>query len=479
MNVLFIPKLFRPSLSFQSFSSGSATGSNAATPGNVVLGRLQERGLVQDATAGSVLPDLVPPQTVYCGFDPTADSIHVGNLALVSVLRHFQLAGIAPVALVGGATGLLGDPSGRSTERNLLPLSTVSANAARLSSLFHHLLSPNQPSPPPPPSELQSDLEAASIPWTLVPSGNDLPTPHIVDNATWTAQVSMMDFLRDVGKHFRVSSMLAKDSVKSRMEKDGISFTEFSYQLFQANDFLQLLKSHSTTVQIGGADQWGNLTAGVDFVRRAAGVATAGLTVPLLTTADGEKIGKSMGNATMWLHGDKMPPYDLYQSLLATDDESVQRFLGYFTLLTRDAIQIVMSKHRAAPEERLAQKILAHHLVSWVHGDLAANSAQQASQVVFGSSDGAEALAQARGIDATIWEQDLASGTSQITSLLVSIGLASSKKAARRLIEGGGVSVADHKITDPTAVLSRDLVGDSSVFLVKVGKRNLRAVAIE
>ncbi|MBX3283863.1 MAG: tyrosine--tRNA ligase, partial [Actinobacteria bacterium] len=322
-----------------------------------VLADLQARGLVQDCTDPDGLAARLGegPLALYYGCDPTADSLHVGNLLGLLVLRRFQEAGHRPVALAGGATGMVGDPSGRSEERNLLDEDTLAANVAAIKAQIARVV----------------DLDG--------PGGGLL-----VDNRDWTGEVRLLDFLRDVGKHVTVNTMLGRESVKNRLASEhGISFTEFSYMLLQAHDFLRLEEAHGVQLQIGGSDQWGNITAGVDLVRRRRGEAVHGLTAPLIVRSDGTKFGKSEGE-NIWLDAARTSPYRLYQYFLNVGDEDVEPLLLRLTTVAVEECRRIAVEHAAAPERRLGQRALARALTSVVHGFDAIAAIEEAAAVLFG-----------------------------------------------------------------------------------------------
>jgi tyrosyl-tRNA synthetase len=360
------------------------------------------------------------PIGVYVGFDPTAPSLHVGHLLGQVTLRRFQLAGHRPFPLAGGATGMVGDPSGRSDERNLLDAETLAANVACISVQLARLL----------------DFE---------------PGPHaatLVDNSTWTAGVGVLEFLRDVGKHFTVNQMVAKESVRARMESgSGISFTEFSYMLLQANDFRHLHAAHGVELQAGGSDQWGNITAGIDLVRRTAGAHVHGLTWPLLLKSDGTKFGKTAGGS-VWLDPALTSPYQFRQFWVQTEDAEVGRSLRQFTLLPLEEVEALLAEHEAAPERRLAQRRLAAELTTLVHGPAEAAAAEEAAHVLFGGdatqvSEGALALLVREVPTSTIPPAAL----DDPVRLLVAAGLVSSNGEARRLLDQGGARANGAKLT--------------------------------
>jgi tyrosyl-tRNA synthetase len=418
---------------------------------------LQWRGLLADCTDLTALNKRLSegPLALYCGFDPTGDSLHVGHLMGQLTLRRFQLAGHHPIALAGGATGMIGDPSGKSAERNLLTREQLAHNVAAIKGQLARLL----------------DFDAAGNPAKLV------------DNAEWTAPISYLDFLRDVGKYFSLNVMLAKDSVKSRMEGDhGISYTEFSYQLLQAYDFYHLRNAHNCELQIGGSDQWGNITAGTDFIRKKLGVPAWGWTFPLITKADGTKFGKTEGGA-VWLDPQKTSPYKFYQFFVNTEDAKVSEYLRKFTFIARGEIEELEEKHAANPGAREAHKALARAVTALVHGEAALDAALKASAILFGAEIGDTTEETFKDVvgeiptKALTWDQLDGAGT-PLTDLLVHSGLAPSKGQARKDIEGGGIYVNNVKIPDITrAVTSADLLFGKYVLLRK-GKRTYAVLAL-
>src|SRR5690349_3654963 len=324
-----------------------------------ILEELRWRGLLQDCTDAEELTRRLAagPVTLYCGFDPTADSLHVGSVVPLLTLRRFQLAGHHPVALAGGATGSIGDPSGKTQERQLLTKEVLANNIAGVKRQLQHLL----------------DFEAKVNPARLV------------DNTTWTEPVSFLEFLRDIGKHFSVNVMVAKESVRARMEdrESGISYTEFSYMLLQAFDFYHLCRDYNCELQIGGSDQWGNITAGIDLTRKKLGRHVFGLTLPLITNAAGEKVGKSLGGA-IWIDARKTSVYRFYQYWINTDDRDVIRFMKYFTFLSREEIGGLEKAHAGNPGAREAHRALAKAMTDLVHGEAATREAVRASEILFG-----------------------------------------------------------------------------------------------
>lgn len=380
-----------------------------------LLDELTQRGLVAQNSDPVALADhLATPRTVYCGFDPTAGSLHIGHLVPLLMLRRFQLAGHTPVALVGGATGLIGDPSFKASERTLNSAETVQGWVASLSAQISALL----------------------------PASDGLAAPLLVNNADWMGQMSALDFLRDIGKHFSVNAMLARESVRQRLARpdQGISFTEFSYALLQSQDFAVLNQRLGCTLQIGGNDQWGNITSGMDLTRRLHQAQVYGMTLPLITKADGTKFGKTEGGA-VWLDPALTSPYAFYQFWLGTADEDVYRFLRYYSFMPLAEIEALEAEDAKRQGRKLAQQVLADELTELVHGKGALAAAQRISELLFS------------GEVARLGESDLAQlaqdgmpsspikGETDLVTLLVECGLANSKRIARELLAAGAVSV--------------------------------------
>lgn len=380
-----------------------------------LLDELTRRGLIaQNSDPEALASHLADPRTVYCGFDPTADSLHIGHLVPLLMLRRFQLAGHTPVALVGGATGLIGDPSFKATERTLNSADTVQGWVASLSAQIKALL----------------------------PASDGLAAPVLVNNADWMGQMSALDFLRDIGKHFSVNAMLARESVRQRLARpdQGISFTEFSYALLQSQDFAVLHQRLGCTLQIGGNDQWGNITSGMDLTRRLHQAQVYGMTLPLITKADGTKFGKTEGGA-VWLDPALTSPYAFYQFWLGTADEDVYRFLRYYSFLPLAAIDELEAEDATRQGRKQAQQVLADELTELVHGKAALAAARRISELLFcgdvthlGESDLAQ-LAQ-DGMPSSRIE-----GETDLVSLLVACGLVSSKRIARELLAAGAISL--------------------------------------
>lgn len=414
---------------------------------------LQWRGLVADCTD---VPELTKrmaaaPITLYCGFDPTADSLHVGHLVPLLALSRFQKFGHHPIAVAGGATGSIGDPSGKSAERSLLTKEQIKANVEAVKPQLARLLA----------------FETKTNPARLV------------DNADWTAPISYLDFLRDIGKHFSVNQMIAKESVRARMEdrEAGISYTEFSYMLLQANDFRHLHDAHGVEMQMGGSDQWGNITAGIDLIRRTSGGAAHGLTWPLLTKSDGSKFGKTADGA-VWLDPARTSPYRFRQFWLQTDDADVRDRLLRFSLRSVETIDSLVDQHTAAPHERRAQRELADELTALVHGREAAEAASAAAAVLFGQ-DPREASAEALDVvGAEIDSSEVSvSDLADVAALMVRVGLASSLGDARRTIDGRGFRCNGEVIEPGASLETADLLPGGRLLLQK-GRKSHHLVRV-
>ena len=411
-----------------------------------ILEDLSARGLIHDTTAIDALRERLGqgPVAVYAGFDPTADSLHVGNLVPLLLLRRFQLFGHQPVALAGGATGMIGDPGGRSTERNLLDSATLDANLAAIKPQLEMLLD-------------------------FTPG---VTQARLVDNRDWTAPLSVLDFLRDVGKHVTVNTMLAKDSVKSRVESEaGISFTEFSYMLLQANDYHHLFNEMKVELQVGGSDQWGNITAGIDLIRRTEGAHVHGLTVPLVTRADGQKFGKSVDGA-VWLSPERTTPYAFFQYFMNVDDRDVERFLLQMTLVPVDEIAAAMAEHTADPGQRRAQRLLATSVTTLVHGKDEAERAAGASQ---GFTRSADQLSAEEWAELAASLPTLSISASDIGRDLVEIladqGAVASRSEGRRLIAQSGLSLNDVAVSEGQCLAESDFTGDGYA-MARRGKKH-------
>jgi tyrosyl-tRNA synthetase len=411
-----------------------------------LLSVLQSRGFVHQATPGLENRLGAGPITGYVGFDPTAESLHVGNLVPVMALAWLQRTGGTPIALVGGGTGMVGDPSGKRQERPVLPLEQIDANAAALRAQLARFLSFHGPN-----------------------------AARMRNNADWLRGLGLMEFLRDVGKHFRVGAMLQKESVRSRIgSEEGISYTEFSYMLIQAYDFWHLFRSENCELQMGGSDQWGNITAGIDLIGSRERKPAHGVVAPLITTATGAKFGKSeAGN--IWLDPAKTSPYQFYQFWLNTDDRDVERYLKLFTFLPLEAIDRVLREQSADPARRPAQRKLAEEATALVHGGDEAARAVAASAALFQSSGDREALdAIAASAEIPALQLDAAElgGAAPLVDLLVRAGLASSKADARRGIQGGGYYVNGEQVSDVNRRLGPDDFGGRDFVLLRKGKKN-------
>ncbi len=413
---------------------------------------LEWREMIYDATEG--LRDALAAGSVsgYIGFDPTASSLHVGNLLPVMALARMQRAGHAPIAVVGGGTGLIGDPSGKTQERLLLSVEQVRENLEGIKAQLARFL----------------DFERSDNP------------ARIVDNAEWLASIDMMTFLRDVGKHFTVNYMLQKESVKRRLEQEeGISYTEFSYLLLQAYDFVMLYDRFRCTLQLGGSDQWGNITAGIDLIRKLRGAKAHGLVLPLVTTAGGVKFGKTE-TGTVWLDAARTSPFRLYQFWLNTDDRDVVRYLKFFTFKSREEIDALAAAVERAPETREAQRALARDATTLVHGEAQAARAERASGILFGGD-----ITQANLDDALTVFEDAPSTELRwpaegltVIQALVTTGLAPSKSEAMRLIKSGGVYVNNQRVSDERAALSRSQAIGGKLFVLRKGQRQNHLVKL-
>jgi tyrosyl-tRNA synthetase len=407
-----------------------------------LLDELAWRGLLQDQTAGLAERLAHGPITGYAGFDPTAPSLQVGNLVPVMLLAHLQRVGGKPIVVVGGGTGLIGDPSGRSTERPLLDASEVAANVETQR------------------AQLGRFLRFGAGPADAI----------IVNNAEWLSGLALVEFLRDAGKHFTISYMLQKDSVRSRLD-EGISYTEFSYMLLQAYDFRELHRRHRCELQLGGSDQWGNITAGIELIRRADGAEAHGLVAPMVTTAAGAKFGKSAGNA-VWLDGRLTSPYQFFQYWINADDRDVDRYLRMFTFRSRDEITAVLADHTRAPEARAPHRMLAGDLTALVHGDAAAASAAEASRILFGDLEPDQAHADTwRLLAAELPNATLPSEVTPETAVLELVAgttLVKSRGDARRQLAQGGIAVNGHRVEE-SASTGAPLAG--GFYLVQRGKK--------
>jgi tyrosyl-tRNA synthetase len=420
---------------------------------NALLEELRWRGFLDAMTAEDLDMYLnASRRTIYVGFDATADSLHLGSLIPVMGLAHVQRHGHRPLVLVGGGTGLIGDPSGKSSERNLLTNELVERNSAAIRAQLGRFF------------DVSSDERAL-----------------IMNNADWLLELNLVEFMRDVGKHFSVNEMIRRDSVRVRLEErdQGISFTEFSYMLLQAYDFLYLFQHFNCTVQMGGSDQWGNILSGKELIRRVLGQAAEGITFPLLTTSSGKKFGKTEEGA-VWLDAGRTSPYQMYQYWLQTADADVGRFLKLFTFLDRERIEALEDQARHRPEAREAQRVLAAECTTIVHGSSTVSSVEAASRILFSASNEIptpETIALlAREVPVTeIPRTDLEAGISLI-DLMVRTRLAESKGSARKLIEAGGIYLNNvRQVQVPKMVTSDDLKWPAAILL-RTGKKNYHLV---
>jgi len=418
-----------------------------------LLDDLEWRGLIAQSTdSQALIKDLeAGPVSFYLGFDPTAPSLHVGNLVVLLVMRRFQLAGHKPLPLVGGATGLVGDPSGRNEERSLNSDEVVAEWVSRIRKQLERFLT----------------FEGSNA-------------ANLVNNLDWTKNVTAIEFLRDIGKHFSVNQMLTKDSVSSRLEGGGISYTEFSYQVLQSFDYLELYRRHNCILQLGGSDQWGNITAGLDLIRRAESGSAHALTIPLLQKADGTKFGKTAGGS-VWLDPEMTSPYAFYQYWLGTDDADVERFLKTFSFKSREELEELFVELKNNPGARIAHRALARELTTLVHGESECEQAEAAAKALFG-----------QGEISDLSEKTLASALSQLprttisrgdafptwVDLLAATGVVDSKSAARRIVKEGGAYLNNQKISGEDFAPSESDLIHGRFLLLRKGKRELAAVEL-
>ena len=424
-----------------------------------IIEELEWRGLVSDCTDREALTQRLAKGavTLYCGFDPTADSLHVGNLVPLLALRRFQQFGHKPIIVAGGATGSIGDPSGKSAERQLLTHEQLKANIEGVKKQLAGFL------------EFDGEANAALL----------------VDNADWTAPLSFLDVLRDVGKHFKVNAMVAKESVRARMEdRDvGISYTEFSYMILQALDFHHLCVQHECELQIGGSDQWGNITAGIDLIHRRQNRQAFGLTLPLITNADGSKFGKTEAGA-VWLDVARTSIYQFYQYWVRVDDRDVVRYLNFFTFLHRDDVDALARQHSEQPQARIAHKALAKEVTALAHGEAAANEAIRASEILFGGELDGITEATFREIAGEVPTHEIrldrfGGEGLWLPELLHEAGLAQSRGQARKDVKGGGVYVNNRRTDDEQHKLQSGDLLFGKYLLLRRGKRNYAVVLVK
>ncbi len=426
------------------------------------VAELKWRGMLHDAMPGTEEHLMSEMQSAYVGIDPTADSLHIGHLVGVMMLRHFQLAGHKPYALIGGATGMIGDPSGKSAERNLLDEATLRHNEEALKEQLSRFL------------DFKSDAANAA---------------QLVNNYDWMKDFSFLEFIRDVGKHITVNYMMAKDSVKKRLSaeaKEGMSFTEFTYQLVQGYDFLHLYKEHNCTLQMGGSDQWGNITTGTELIRRIGGGKGYALTCPLITKADGTKFGKTEGG-NVWLDANRTSPYKFYQYWLNTSDADAEKYIKIFTFLNKETIEALIAEHQEAPHMRILQKRLADEITVSVHSQEDLDNAKKASNILFGksTSEDLKTLDEKTFLDvfegvpqAELAKEDLANGLDMIAALAAKTQFLKSNGEARRELKQNSISVNKEKVKEDYLITSTDLINDKFVLLQR-GKKNYFVLVVK
>ncbi|MBU8568506.1 tyrosine--tRNA ligase [Virgibacillus pantothenticus] len=415
-----------------------------------LIDELEWRGAINQQTDAEGLRELIEEKKIslYCGVDPTGDSMHIGHLIPFIMMKRFQLHGHQPIILIGGATGTIGDPSGRQTERQLQTLEQVQNNVDKLTAQMKKLFF------------------------------DDNSEVKIVNNYEWTHNLSILDFLRDYGKNFSVNSMLAKDIVASRLDS-GISFTEFSYQILQSMDFLHLFREENVQLQIGGSDQWGNITSGLDLIRKKEGqqAKVFGLTIPLLLKADGTKFGKTAGGA-IWLDAEKTTPYEFYQFWVNTDDKDVIKYLKFFTFLTKDEIDQLEVKVKTEPHKREAQKVLAKEMTKFVHGENALNQALKITKALFSGdikSLTADEIEQGFKEMPTFHAKK---ETKNIVEWLVDLGIEPSKRQAREDINNGAISMNGERVNDVNVDVTAENSFDGRFIIIRKGKKNYSLVKL-
>jgi tyrosyl-tRNA synthetase len=419
------------------------------------ISELKWRGMLHDTMPGTEEHLLTGMQSAYVGIDPTANSLHIGHLVSVMMLRHFQLAGHKPYALIGGATGMIGDPSGKSTERNLLDETTLRLNQEAIKKQLSHFL------------DFESQEENSAV---------------LVNNYDWMKGITFLDFIRDVGKHITVNYMMSKDSVKKRLspdEKEGMSFTEFTYQLVQGYDFLYLYQNYNCTLQMGGSDQWGNITTGTELIRRIGGGKGYALTCPLITKADGTKFGKTEGG-NIWLDAHRTSPYKFLQYWLNTSDEDAEKYIKIFTFLSKDEIEDLIAEHTQAPHLRILQKSLAEEISIMVHSREEFENALLASSILFGKSTSADLkrLDEKTFLDvfegvpqAEISTAEIEDGLDMIAALAAKTRFLGSNGEARRELKQNAISVNKEKVKEDYLITKADLINNKYVLLQR-GKKN-------
>jgi tyrosyl-tRNA synthetase len=423
---------------------------------------LRWRGMLHDIMPGTEEHLNSGMQSAYVGIDPTADSLHIGHLVGVMMLRHLQLAGHRPIALIGGATGMIGDPSGKSAERNLLDETTLRFNQEAIKEQLSRFL------------DFEKDGENAAL---------------LVNNYDWMKGITFLEFIRDVGKHITVNYMMAKDSVRKRLSEDskeGMSFTEFTYQLVQGFDFLYLYRKYGCTLQMGGSDQWGNITTGTELIRRIDGGKGYALTCPLITKADGSKFGKTE-SGNVWLDAHKTSPYKFYQYWLNTSDTDAEKYIKIFTFLSREEIENLVSAHKEAPHQRQLQRRLAEELTTMVHSAQDLESAEKASEILFGksTSESLKALTQELFLEifegvpqARISREELKGGLDMIAALSGNTGFLKSNGEARRELKQNSISVNKTRVDETHIITDADLIRDRFILLQR-GKKNYFILVVD
>ena len=423
---------------------------------------LKWRGMMHDIMPGTEEHLNSGMQSAYVGIDPTADSLHIGHLVGVMMLRHLQLAGHRPIALIGGATGMIGDPSGKSAERNLLDETTLRFNQEAIKEQLSRFL------------DFDREGDNAAL---------------LVNNYDWMKDITFLEFIRDVGKHITVNYMMAKDSVRKRLSeesKEGMSFTEFTYQLVQGYDFLHLYRKYGCTLQMGGSDQWGNITTGTELIRRIDGGKGYALTCPLITKADGTKFGKTE-SGNVWLDAHKTSPYKFYQYWLNTSDTDAEKYIKIFTFLSREEIEALVSAHREAPHKRQLQRRLAEQLTTMVHSAQDLESAEKASEILFGNSTAESLKALSEDLFLEIFEgvpqarisrEDLDGGLDMIAALSAKTGFLNSNGEARRELKQRSISVNKTRVDESHTITEADLIRDRFVLLQR-GKKNYFVLVVE
>ena len=429
---------------------------------NNFIAVLKWRGMIHDVMPGAEEHLLEHMRTAYVGFDPTADSLHIGNLVPIMLLAHYQRCGHKPVALVGGATGMIGDPSGKSAERNLLDEATLRHNQEAIKNQLAHFL------------DFDSDLPNAAL---------------MVNNYDWMKDFSFLDFIRDVGKHITVNYMMAKDSVKNRISSEsseGMSFTEFTYQLVQGYDFLHLYQAHKCTIQMGGSDQWGNITTGTELIRRVGNGKGFAITCPLITKSDGSKFGKSEGG-NVWLDPKRTSPYKFYQYWLNSSDEDAEKYIKIFTFLGQEEINSLIETHKEQPHLRQLQKRLAQEITTMVHSVEDCQNAEKAAQILYSKAfkDDIQTLDETTFLDvfegvpqADVSKAKILEGLDMIAALSAETGFLASNGEARRALKENSIAVNKEKVNEQYTLSATDLINDTYIILNR-GKRStfiIRAV---